>query len=290
MGENRSLLTALGALAGLVIFVFVLMTAVNQFQAGADEFREQQRVLGEPVTLAQTIRGEVASGETITATEGLTATAAMTESAAVTETAPVTESAAVTETSAVAESAPLTATTEVTATTATTAAVAAESSAAVTETAPVTATTPVSEAVAVAEVEPTAEPTAEPTVEPTVEPTTAPEPAPAAVAAVPAPADVEPIVTKAGCIGCHVIPGIPAAVGAIGPNLTDIGVNAATRVPGLSATEYLHQSLLEPNAFIAPECPTGPCLPGLMIQNLGDLLTPEEIDLVVAYLASLGSN
>jgi hypothetical protein len=47
--------------------------------------------------------------------------------------------------------------------------------------------------------------------------------------------------------------------------------------------------LLNPNAFIAPECPAGPCLPNLMVQNLGDTLTTEEIDTIVAYLASLGT-
>ncbi|MEZ4718211.1 MAG: hypothetical protein R2851_19265 [Caldilineaceae bacterium] len=34
------------------------------------------------------------------------------------------------------------------------------------------------------------------------------------------------------CIACHVIPGIPSAVGQIGPDLTHIGTTAATRVPG----------------------------------------------------------
>jgi mono/diheme cytochrome c family protein len=106
---------------------------------------------------------------------------------------------------------------------------------------------------------------------------------------VPELAAVEPIVIKAACIGCHVIPGIPAAVGQVGPDLSNIGVDGASRIPGYTAEQYIRESLLNPNAFIAPECPAGPCLPNLMVQNLGDTLTAEEIDTLVAYLASLGT-
>lgn len=103
-------------------------------------------------------------------------------------------------------------------------------------------------------------------------------------------ADVEAIVAKASCTGCHVIPGVPGAVGMIGPNLSTIGVDGASRVEGLTGEEYIRQSILEPNAFIAPQCPTGPCLPNLMMKSLGEILSPEEIDAVVAYLSQLGKN
>jgi nitrite reductase (NO-forming)/hydroxylamine reductase len=100
-------------------------------------------------------------------------------------------------------------------------------------------------------------------------------------------AAVAAIVTKGTCNACHVIPGIEGAIGMVGPNLSNIGVDAATRIEGYTAEEYLRESIMNPNAFIAPECPTGACLPNLMLQNLVDLLAPEEIDTVIGYLLTL---
>lgn len=96
-------------------------------------------------------------------------------------------------------------------------------------------------------------------------------------------------VTKGGCAACHVMPGIPGGVGVIGPDMTNIGVDAATRVPGESAEEYLRLSIMEPNAFIAPQCPTGDCLANLMPVTLATTLTPEEIDTLVNWMLTLGS-
>ncbi|MEZ4660575.1 MAG: c-type cytochrome [Caldilineaceae bacterium] len=117
----------------------------------------------------------------------------------------------------------------------------------------------------------------------------------AAPAAAEAPAEAAPvdmaavttIVTKGTCGACHVIPGVDIAVGMIGPDLSNIGAEAGTRVPGLSAEEYIRQSIMEPNAVIAPKCPTGDCLPGIMLPNLAEILAPEEIDTIVGYLLTL---
>lgn len=103
-------------------------------------------------------------------------------------------------------------------------------------------------------------------------------------------ADMEAVtaaVIKGTCGACHVIPGVDSAVGVIGPDLTTIGHTAATRIEGYTAAEYLTESIYEPNAYIAPECPTGDCLPGIMLANLSDLLTQEEIELIVNYLLTL---
>lgn len=69
-----------------------------------------------------------------------------------------------------------------------------------------------------------------------------------------APPDVVAAINGAGCAGCHVIPGIPGANGRVGPDLTEIGVTATARAEGLSAEEYIRQSIVEPNAVIAPDC------------------------------------
>ena len=55
-----------------------------------------------------------------------------------------------------------------------------------------------------------------------------------------------------GCVGCHVLPGVPGAVGVTGPSLQGVGARAATRRPGVSAEAYLRESILEPNAYTVP--------------------------------------
>ena len=295
MRENRSTLEMLGALLGLVILIAVLYVAVGYFRQGATEFEEEARVAGRPVTLAESLTGITETTgltETVVVTEAavVTGTAATTATAPVTSTAAVTESATTTETAVMTETATVTATAAVTATAPVTASADLTTTAATTATAVVTAATAVTESAAV-----TTTPAVTTTTAPTTtnavtatEATTATSDT-AAVAAVPELAAVEPIVIKAACIGCHVIPGIPAAVGQVGPDLSNIGVDGASRIPGYTAEQYIRESLLNPNAFIAPECPAGPCLPNLMVQNLGDTLTAEEIDTLVAYLASLGT-
>ena len=94
-------------------------------------------------------------------------------------------------------------------------------------------------------------------------------------------------VNKGGCIACHTIPDVPGAVGQVGPDLSNIGVNAATRREGYTAEEYIRESLMDPSAFTAPECPTGPCPPGVMPQLM---LDQSEFDALINYLVTLGVN
>lgn len=294
MRENRSTLEMLGALLGLVILIAVLYVAVGYFRQGSTDYEEAARVAGRPVTLAESVSGAITETATLTETAAITASAAVTESAAATATAVLTETASVTETAATTETAvtdsatitdttdvtpttPLTASTELTvtqadATTAVTVTTTLTGEQGITTTPVVTTTTLVTNAGVT---------TATDTVTATSAVTTT-------TGAPPAPAEVAAIVTKGTCFACHVIPGIPTAVGQVGPNLSNIGVDAATRIPNYTAEQYIRESLLNPNAFLAPECPTGPCLPNLMVQNLGDTLTPEEIDTLVAYLVTLG--
>jgi hypothetical protein len=93
-------------------------------------------------------------------------------------------------------------------------------------------------------------------------------------------------INKGGCTACHTIPNIPGAVGVVGPNLANIGVTGAERIPGYEAEAYIRESLVEPNAFTAPECPTGPCITGVMPEIL---LEDAEVDVIVSYLATLGT-
>lgn len=184
--------------------------------------------------------------------------------AALAAAAPADTTAVVTETTtAITATAPVSATvTAMTATAVTTAATTAATTvvtttAAVSATGAVTASTSVSAVVA------------------------APAAGPVDIAAVTA------VVTKGTCGACHTIPGIDTAVGMIGPSLAAIGTEAATRIPGSTADAYIRESILNPNAFVAPKCPTGDCLAGVMLPNLAQMLTPAEIDTIVNYLLTL---
>ncbi len=93
--------------------------------------------------------------------------------------------------------------------------------------------------------------------------------------------------TAAGCGGCHTIPGVANAVGQVGPSLINIGNDAADRVSGQDAEAYIRESVLDPNAFIAPECPNGECPASVMPPNMGERMAEEEIDLIVTHLLTL---
>lgn len=267
--------------AGIVGITVVTLVVLGMFAF-------QQR----PVEVA------AAPGQTVaTPTRAATATATPAPTASPTPTEVTMPTAvpllAFDKTPAPADSAAVQTTSEVTTTTdASAAAAPISSTASLTEpasaTAAVTTTAALTTAASVADVmtETTSAPAADSTAAVTA---TAPL-TQAASPAASAPVDlavVSAVVTKGTCGACHTIPGIDIAVGMIGPNLANIGTNAATRVAGYTAEAYLRESILNPNAFIAPECPTGACLPNLMLPNLADLLTPAEIDTIVNYLLTL---
>jgi mono/diheme cytochrome c family protein len=114
------------------------------------------------------------------------------------------------------------------------------------------------------------------------------ESAPAEEAAPPEASDnVAKAFVKGTCISCHIIPGVSGANGMVGPDLSNVGVEGATYVEGLSAEEYIRQSIEDPEAFITPACPTGPCPSGVMSPAFAQMLSPEELDGIVAYLSTL---
>jgi nitrite reductase (NO-forming) / hydroxylamine reductase len=99
---------------------------------------------------------------------------------------------------------------------------------------------------------------------------------------------------KGGCGSCHIIPGVPGAVGMIGPDLSEIGQIVTERIEsgeylGKSRTtkEYLLESLQSPDVYIAPDCPAGPCTKGIMSSSLVKTFSSQELDAVVLYLSAL---
>ena len=83
-----------------------------------------------------------------------------------------------------------------------------------------------------------------------------------------------------GCGGCHTIEGLSA--GTVGPNQTTIGTMAETRIPGMSAEEYILESILDPSAHLIEGYPDN-----VMPQNYNDLIEPDQISDLVAFLLSL---
>ncbi len=81
---------------------------------------------------------------------------------------------------------------------------------------------------------------------------------------------------NAACNGCHQLDAV-GSVGGVGPNLSDVGSRLDL---GL-----ITQSIVDPNAVIAENCPAGPCPQGVMPQNFGERLTPEQINTLATYLS-----
>jgi mono/diheme cytochrome c family protein len=89
-----------------------------------------------------------------------------------------------------------------------------------------------------------------------------------------------------GCVGCHGQIDVPGS-NLVGPWLGDIAEVGATRIEGYSAAQYVYESIRDPNAFLAPECPGGvACSPGLMPQDFEFRMGNNSQDMIdlLAYL------
>ncbi len=96
----------------------------------------------------------------------------------------------------------------------------------------------------------------------------------------------EALYTSYGCSGCHGNLDEPGS-NQIGPWLGDIEEVGATRVEGQTAHQYVYTSILDPNAFIAPDCANGPCAsPSAMPENFDSRMgnNPQDMVDLLAYL------
>ncbi|MBW8011516.1 MAG: cytochrome c [Chloroflexi bacterium] len=80
------------------------------------------------------------------------------------------------------------------------------------------------------------------------------------------------------CILCHAVDG---QGGTRGPDMAEIGTRAATQVEGLTAEEYIRQSIQDPTAFVVEGFE--PIMPPGLAEIIGD----EPFEDIVAYLLSL---
>jgi cytochrome c1 len=92
------------------------------------------------------------------------------------------------------------------------------------------------------------------------------------------------VFTDTGCNACHTLADAGASA-SIGPNLDQLARRAGRRRPGLSAEEYVKQSIEDPQAFVVKGFP-GNTMP----KNYKQQLTSEEIDALVEYLLGVSGD
>ena len=85
-------------------------------------------------------------------------------------------------------------------------------------------------------------------------------------------------VFNARCATCHAL--VPDTI-IIGPSLSGIATRAETRVPGMSADEYILLSILRPGDYIVEG------FNNVMITNFAKELTNEDMNALVAFMMTL---
>ena len=99
---------------------------------------------------------------------------------------------------------------------------------------------------------------------------------------------VDQIFAKAQCVTCHTIPGIPGAVGTIGPKLEE-GTNAPTRIhdpaykgTAKSTSEYIMESVVSPSTYVVKPFPDN-----TMPKVFGQKLSAGALKKIVDYLSQV---
>lgn len=67
----------------------------------------------------------------------------------------------------------------------------------------------------------------------------------------------------------------------IGPGLLNLRARAAERVPGESALDYIHTSIVQPGAYVVDG------YPDIMPKNWGKVFSDEQLNDLIAYLLTL---
>ena len=98
------------------------------------------------------------------------------------------------------------------------------------------------------------------------------------------------IFTRAGCLVCHTVPGIPGADGRVGPPLL-LGATGSVRLAdpayrGHARTvhDYVIESVLEPGLFVVPGYPAG-----TMPTWYGAKLSALALEKIASYLERQGA-
>jgi len=81
----------------------------------------------------------------------------------------------------------------------------------------------------------------------------------------------------AGCAGCHV-----SGAGTIAPDIRGIATRAATRKEGYSAEKYIHESIVQPDAYVVQGFNAG-----VMPPDFGQRMSAQNLADIMAYLMTL---
>lgn len=82
-----------------------------------------------------------------------------------------------------------------------------------------------------------------------------------------------------GCVTCHSLePGVVL----VGPSHAGVATRATTYVEGMSAEDYLRESIMEPDAHVVEGF-----TPGVMYQNYATELKASDVNDLIAYLLTL---
>lgn len=92
------------------------------------------------------------------------------------------------------------------------------------------------------------------------------------------PPDGRAVFVQFGCGACHLLSDGGGA-GIVGPVLDGISTIASERVEGLSALEYISESIMAPNSYIVEGFAEG-----VMPSTYTELMSPEQINVLAEYL------
>jgi len=84
---------------------------------------------------------------------------------------------------------------------------------------------------------------------------------------------------SSGCVACHTFSAIPGAVGKVGPSLDTLV--AAAKKAGQPLEAFVKESIVNPNAYVAPGYQ-----PGVMPPNFGATIPADKLDQLVQYLVA----
>lgn len=89
------------------------------------------------------------------------------------------------------------------------------------------------------------------------------------------PINGEALIAAMGCVGCH---SLEQDTVILGPSFYGVADRAATRIEGYDAHHYLHESIVQPNAYLVEG------FPGVMVADFGDRIDAQQLADIIAFL------
>jgi cytochrome c2 len=96
------------------------------------------------------------------------------------------------------------------------------------------------------------------------------------------PATGETVFNEVAAPACNTCHSLEPDVTQIGPSLASVGSLAGTRVEGVSAADYLRESITAPDSYVVEGF-----APGIMTNTYEAQLSEQQMDDLVAYLLTL---